>query len=189
MNNKESGKTNKVPLHRKWWFWAIIVLVVIAIGGGAASNQNGEKVGEIGTPESAQGTSSNSEYAVGDIIAIDGKEVAVAKVERNYSTGNSYATPKTGKEFVRMTLELKNSSDDTVPYYAIDWKMEDSEGSLDTYSITGSLSDDSALGSGELTSGGKKTGTLVFEVPAGDTNLRLHYQPSFWSNKEVIIKL
>lgn len=189
MNNKESGKTNKVPLHKKWWFWVIIVLVVIAIGGGAASNQNGEKVGEIGTPESAQGTSSNSEYVVGDIVAIDGKEVAVAKVERNYSTGNSYAIPKTGKEFVRVTLELKNNSNDTVPYYAIDWKMEDSEGSLDTYSITGSLSDDGALGSGELTSGGKKTGTLVFEVPAGDTNLRLHYQSSSWSNKGVIIKL
>lgn len=189
MDNKESGKTNKTPLYKKWWFWVIVVFVVVAVGGGAASNQNGEKVGEVETAESAQGTSSNNEHAVGDIIAIDNKEVVVTKVERNYSTGSSYAVPKAGREFVRVTLEIKNNSNDTVSYYSIDWKMEDSEGALDTSSFTGSLNDDNTLSSGELTSGGKKTGTLVFEVPAGDTNLKLHYQPSFWSNKDVIIKL
>ena len=42
---------------------------------------------------------------------------------------------------------------------------------------------------GELAAGGKKSGSLVFEVPSGDAGLKVHYQPSFWSNREAVVEL
>ena len=128
-----------------------------------------------------------TEFNVGDIIAFDGKELTVEKVERNWNSGNSYLKPKDGKEYVKVSVKIENKSETEMNYNVFEFKAEDSNGAAEsadgqTYSLPDSL------GSGDLVKGGKKSGSMIFEVPAG-SSLKLHYQPSFWSNKKVIVNL
>ena len=175
--------SNSKPIYQKLWFWAIVIVIVGGIGIGIANNNSGpKKVGENG-----EGSQTQTDFKVGDVISVDNAEISVTKVERNYSTGNQYITPKSGKEFVKATISIENKSNDTIPFNIFNWNIEDSSGVIDSYSVLASADD--SLGSGDLAKGGKKIGTIVFEVPAGDTNLKIHYKPSMFSSKEVIIHL
>ena len=72
-------------------------------------------------------------------------------------------------------------------YNVFEFKAEDSNGAAENANMqTYSLPD--SLGSGDLVKGGKKSGSMIFEIPAG-SSLKLHYQPSFRSNKKVIVNL
>ena len=55
------------------------------------------------------------------------------------------------------------------------------------FSYTYSLED--YLDLDKLAPNGEVSGSLIFEVPKGDSNLKLKYKPSFWSSKNIIIKL
>lgn len=132
--------------------------------------------------------SNNNEFKVGDVISFDDKEVTVTNLTRNYNTGNQFSKPKDGKEFVKVTVEIKNKSKSDISYNTFDFKIKNSDGALqDAEAETYSLSD--SLSSGQLSENGKIKGSMVFEVPKGDKNLSLKYSPSFWSNKNIEIKL
>ena len=185
----KSGK----PFYKKAWFWVIVVIFVVLIG---SQSKQAEKVGEnknSGSNGSSQVQNNEpkkeekTEFKVGDIIAFDGKELTVEKVERNWDSGNTYMKPKDGKEYVKVTVKIENKSETEMSYNVFEFKAEDSNGAAEsadgqTYSLPDSL------GSGDLVKGGKKTGSMIFEVPAG-SQIKLHYQPSFWSNKKVIVNL
>lgn len=191
--NKISAKTkSEKPFYKKAWFW-IVIVVIIAVG---SQSKQAEKVGENKNPES-NGSSQiqnsekkkeeKTEFKVGDIIAFDGKELTVEKVDRNWNSGNAYIKPKDGKEYVKVSVKIENKSETEMKYNVFEFKAEDSNGAAEsadwqTYSLPDSL------GSGDLAKGGKKSGSMIFEVPAG-SSLKLHYQPSFWSNKKVIVNL
>lgn len=191
--NKISTKTkSEKPFYKKDWFW-IVIVIIIAVGG---QSKQAEKVGENKNPES-NGSSQiqnsekkkeeKTEFKVGDIIAFDGKELTVEKVDRNWNSGNAYMKPKDGKEYVKVSVKIENKSETDMKYNVFKFKAEDSNGAAEsadwqTYSLPDSL------GSGDLAKGGKKSGSMIFEVPAG-SSLKLHYQPSFWSNKKVIVNL
>ena len=191
--NKVSSKVkSEKPFYKKAWFW-IVIVVIIAIG---SQYKQPEKVGEnknSGSNGSSQTQNSDSkkeektEFNVGDIIAFDGKELTVEKVERNWNSGNAYLKPKDGKEYVKVSVKIENKSETEMNYNVFEFKAEDSNGAAEsadgqTYSLPDSL------GSGDLVKGGKKNGSMIFEVPAG-SSLKLHYQPSFWLNKKVIVNL
>ena len=53
--------------------------------------------------------------------------------------------------------------------------MEDTNGAIESPTFVSTAND---LSSGELAKGGKKIGSVVFEVPA-NSKLKMHYQPSF----------
>ena len=192
LNRISSKAKSEKPFYKKAWFW-IVIVVIIAIG---SQYKQPEKVGENKNPESnvssqIQNSEKNkeekTEFNVGDIIAFDGKELTVEKVERNWNSGNSYLKPKDGKEYVKVSVKIENKSETEMNYNVFEFKAEDSNGAADsangqTYSLPDSL------GSGDLVKGGKKSGSMIFEVPAG-SSLKLHYQPSFWSNKKVIVNL
>ena len=200
INSNDNKQLNKIytktksekPFYKKAWFW-IIIVVIIVVGG---QSKQAEKVGENKNPES-NGSSQiqnsekkkeeKTEFKVGDIIAFDGKELTVEKVDRNWNSGNAYIKPKDGKEYVKVSVKIENKSETEMKYNVFEFKAEDSNGAAEsanwqTYSLPDSL------GSGDLAKGGKKSGSMIFEVPAG-SSLKLHYQPSFWSNKKVIVNL
>ena len=191
--NRVSSKTkSEKPFYKKAWFW-IVIVVIIAIG---SQYKQPEKVGENKKPESngsSQTQNSESkkeektEFNVGDIIAFDGKELTVEKVERSWNSGNAYLKPKEGKEYVKVSVKIENKSETEMNYNVFEFKAEDSNGAAERFDFqTYSLPD--SLGSGNLVKGGKKSGSMIFEVPTG-SSLKLHYQPSFWSNKKVIVNL
>ena len=193
--NREAQKTSKKPVYKKWWFWLIIVIVLAGIGGAVNQDSNeAEKVGENNTssqPENNGGAKEQTEFKVGDVIAYDNKQITVMSVERNYSASNQYAKPDSGKEYVKVNITIENKSDDKISYNALDWQIQNGDGAIENYMASGSTmaQADDSMSSGDLAKGGKKSGSIVFQVPKDDSGLILHYSPSFWSNKSVEIKL
>ena len=192
LNRVSSKAKSEKPFYKKAWFW-IVIVVIIAIGSQykqpekVGENKNSGSNGSSQTQNSEKKKEEKTEFNVGDIIAFDGKELTVEKVERNWNSGNAYLKPKDGKEYVKVSVKIENKSETEMNYNVFEFKAEDSNGAAEsadgqTYSLPDSL------GSGDLVKGGKKSGSMIFEVPAG-SSLKLHYQPSFWSNKKVIVNL
>ena len=164
---------------------AITMLVSASKAIDDALNSDGKKVGT----SSEEGKNSDVEnFKVGDVVAFDGREVSVTSVKRNYS-GGEFATPEKGNEFVKVNVTIKNKSDEKLSYNTLDWEIEDSQGNIEDYMDAMMAQADDDLGSGDLAAGGKKKGSIVFSVPKGDKGLVLHFSPSFWSDKNVEIKL
>ena len=192
LNRISSKAKSEKPFYKKAWFW-IVIVVIIAIGSQykqpekVGENKNSGSNGSSQTQNSEKKKEEKTEFNVGDIIAFDGKELTVEKVERNWNSGNSYLKPKDGKEYVKVSVKIENKSETEMNYNVFEFKAEDSNGAAERFNFqTYSLPD--SLGSGNLVKGGKKSGSMIFEVPAG-SSLKLHYQPSFWSNKKVIVNL
>lgn len=166
------------------------ILVILGIIVSAASG------GSKGDTTSTDGNSSSSsskqeektEFKVGETATFDDKSITVSNVERNYDTGNQFAQPESGKEFVVVTVDIANNSDSTLDYSTFEFKMQDSNGVQQNEAIT-ALSQ-GKLNSGSLAKGGKVSGKLAYEVPKGDTGLKLLYQNySFFSNKAITFNL
>lgn len=184
MEKNLQTKSKKAP-YKKWWFWLIVLLVVIAIASQAKDDTPVKVSDSNSSSSSSQGTDETTVFKVGDVIAFDKKEVIVQSVERNFDTGNQFMQPKSGKEYVKVTVYIENKSDSEASYNTFDWKIEDSDGAIESSIL---WSDDDDLGSGQLAKNGKKSGSIIFEVPK-DSTLKLHYEPSFWSSKKVVIEL
>ena len=193
----EKTKENKKPVYKQWYFWTIIVLalcLVAALSSNSAPQQTQVSSGNYGattqnqssaTAESASNTTGT--IKVGESAVLDGMEVSVNSAERNYTATNRYTTPGDGKEFVKVTITMENKSGKTQSYNSLNWKIEDANGTLETYASLAQDGDD-RLNYGDLVAGGKKTGTIVFEVPTGDA-LKLHYKPNSFRDDEIIVEL
>ena len=83
-------------------------------------------------------------------------------------------------------ISIVNKSNRELSFNTFDWKIEDANGAIEGPSGTAFTASDS-LGSGNLAVNGKKEGSVIFEV-AKDSKIKIHYQPSFWSNKKIIIE-
>lgn len=192
LNRVSSKAKSEKPFYKKAWFW-IVIVVIIAIGSQykqpekVGENKNSGSNGSSQTQNSEKKKEEKTEFNVGDIIAFDGKELTVEKVERNWNSGNSYLKPKDGKEYVKVSVKIENKSETEMNYNVFEFKAEDSNGAAESANGQ-TYSPPDSLGSGDLVKGGKKSGSMIFEVPAG-SSLKLHYQPSFWSNKKVIVNL
>ncbi len=125
------------------------------------------------------------EYKVGDSIAIDGEELTVTEVKRNYKTGKEYYKPDSGNEFVKINVTIKNNSGDAISVSPNEFKIIDSNGVY--HDINYILSN--PLASTELANGGNISGSITFEVPKDDTSLTLIYSPSYHSDNYVEVKL
>jgi hypothetical protein len=185
--NKNS---NSKPWYKRFWVW-VGIIVLVSIIANALAPKDTPKVADGSSSSSSTTTEQKSEQIVfkpGDVIEFDGKKVTVSAPERNWSSGNEYITAQSGNEFVKLQVTIENDSSSEAMYNTFDWKLQDSKGVIkDVASVAFTV--DGALNSGQLASGGKVAGFLVFEVPTADTGLTLRYSPSFWSDKKIEIKL
>ncbi|MDR2748514.1 MAG: DUF4352 domain-containing protein [Bifidobacteriaceae bacterium] len=193
-NNSELKNTKKVkkPIFKRIWFWLIIVAVVIGVGASISQNENkATKVNDTQTQSQTQDNSSENkgDFKIGDVISQNEKEITVKSVERNYNTGNEFVEPDSGTEFIKVDILIENKSDEKISYNVFDWQIQDSDGNIETYTDAIMAQPKNGLGSGELAKGGKKSGSIVFQVPKGDKGLILHYKSSFWNNETIQIKL
>lgn len=183
---------------KKNWFvrhkilTGILVFVLIGIIASAA-NGGGKNSGTISNGTNTSSTQNSkqeekTEFKVGETATFDNKSITVTDVQRNYDTGNPYAQPESGKEFVIVTVQINNSSDSTLDYNTYEFKMQDSNGVQQSEAIM-ALSE-GKLNSGSLAKGGKVTGKLAYEVPKGDAGLKLLYQNfSLFNNKAITFNL
>lgn len=184
MNTKD-----KKPLIKRWWVWVLIVVVLIGIGGamGGGKSDTATNTGNKSGSQSDK-AEEKTEFKVGETATFDDKSITVTDVQRNYDTGNQFAQPESGKEFVIVTVKITNNSDSTLDYNTFEFKMQDSNGVQQNEAIT-ALSE-GKLNSGSLAKGGKVTGKLAYEVPKDDKGLKLLYQNfSFFDNKAITFNL
>ncbi|MBT2663822.1 DUF4352 domain-containing protein [Bacillus sp. ISL-45] len=193
-----------MKIFKKWWFWLIAVIVVIALAGGGGEEETATKVDEAGET-SAQAekddkavetsTSAGSEeesppakeeFSVGEKVQLGDNVLTVTKAEK--SAGSDFDQPKDGHEYVVVTVVIENAGDENISYNPFDFKMSNSQGQILDQTFT-TIDTNTALQSGELAPGGKVTGTIAFEQPAGDPGLQLQYTPSFWSDKTIMVNL
>jgi hypothetical protein len=94
-------------------------------------NKNSKPISKNSQPiNSDNSESTNNEFKLGDVISFDDKEVTVTNVARNYNTGNEFSKPKDGKEFVKVTVEIKNKSKSDISYNTFDFKIKTDNGVL-----------------------------------------------------------
>lgn len=183
MNTKE-----KKPVFKRWWFWVLVVILLIGVGGAMGGGDNATKTSDSDTSSKTKSEEEKTEFKVGETASFDNKSITVTDVQRNYDTGNQFAQPESGKEFVIVTVKITNDGDSTLDYNTYEFKMQDSDGVQQNEAIT-ALSE-GKLNSGSLAKGGKVTGKLAYEVPKGDKGLKLLYQNfSFFDNKAVTFNL
>ncbi|MBQ9180773.1 DUF4352 domain-containing protein [Candidatus Saccharibacteria bacterium] len=149
-------------------------------------SENISNVSNSNSDSSANSSQTESKpYIIGDTVEVNGQKVTVNSISRNYAS--ELVEPDSGQEFVQLSVTIENPSSDTISYNVMNWKIETSEG--DIHGWEGMAQGDNALNSGELASGGKKTGTIAFEVPQDDAGLKIHYKPDYWGKQEVVIEL
>lgn len=185
MNTKQSK-----PWYKRFWVWALIIVVLIGIGGATGGNKSDTptNTANSGTASESKTTESKTEFKVGETATFDDKSITIKDVQRNYSTGNQFAKPESGKEFVLVTVEIVNNSKAAMDYNTFEFKLQDSSGVQQNESFT-ALSE-GKLNSGSLAAGGKVLGKMAYEVPKDDAGLKLLYQSfSFFDNKAVTFSL
>lgn len=182
---------SKKPWYKRFWAW-VGILVLLGIIGSAISPDETPKTVD-GTPSSSDSSSAEQKpekttFKPGETIEFDKKKVTVSSVKRNWSSGNEFIVPDAGNEFVKIQVTIRNDSSNEAAYNSFDWNLQDSKGVIKDVA-TVAYGVDGALNSGDLAPGGKVEGFLVFEVKEGDKGLTLRYNPSFWSDKKIEIKL
>lgn len=167
----------------------ILVLVIIGIAvGGSNPSGDAKKVGEANSQSTQEETKTQSEFKIRDRIDFERRVLAVNSVQRNYVEQTQYPlTPQAGKEYILVNVTIENNSDSPVSFNEFDFKLEDSKGVRRNTGYVGQVKNQ--LNYGELAVGGKVTGDIPFEITKGDTGLKLIFNPSFWTNKEVKVTL
>ena len=185
-SNKATSKTEtKKPVYQQPWFWIVIAAVVLIIGVGAGSgNENGEEATSETTTSSESGgifdstSDQKKEYKVGETITLDDRKITVNSVERKWSSGNTYMTPESGQEWVKVTVTYENTSDKNITRSTSDWQVQESSGTIEDTEWVGG---EGILEYGEIASGGKTTAAIVFEVPTGD-DFSIRYRTNWLSD-------
>lgn len=170
----------KKPFYKRWWVWVIGIVIILAVIGNMGDDT--ELVGK-----DAQTASTTEQiYNVGDQVKLGDYILTVTSVDK--STGNDFDKPKAGHEYVIVNVKIENNGNKIVDYNPFDFKSSNSNGQIQSPALT-AVDNDTALSSGELAPSGSVTGTIVFEHPADDPDLKLIYQPSFWSDKIIMVQL
>ena len=182
MNTKQAK-----PWYKRWWVWIIIIILLIAVGNAVGGNKSDTATNGGSVPQS-ENKEEKTEFKVGETATFDDKSITVTDIQRNYDTGNQFAKPESGKEFVIVTVNIVNNSSSSLDYNTFEFKMQDSNGVQQSEAFT-ALSE-GKLNSGSLAKGGKVTGKLAYEVPKDDAGLKLLYQNfSFFDNKAITFSL
>lgn len=111
-------------------------------------------------------------FNIGDIINY--KEIKYTVNSYKLSTGTAYKKPKAGNRYIIVGLSLENNSDKKYHYSGTYFTMLNEKGE-EVNRIISPVNAGEDLYSGNLVVGGKKDGSLVFEVPAKDKELYLQY--------------
>ncbi|MDP9276112.1 MAG: DUF4352 domain-containing protein [Chloroflexota bacterium] len=106
----------------------------------------------------------------------DGWKITVtAFAEQPPKTGLFASTPAPGNRYVKLTVRYDNGTAKEASFNVFDWKLQDSAGvrKSQTFALV-DLTD--PLSSGKLAPGGFVSGSIVFELPAGEKNALAIYE-------------
>lgn len=155
------------------------MLVGLALFGGAVQVAN-----EVAKEQQAV-DSAKKAFAVGETAEFGKLTVKVNTFTPNWTSDNEFMTPKDGYEYAYVSLNIKNTSDETVSVNPYDYSVNDS-GIVSGPAI---VTTPTPLNAVELKPGSSVDGDIVFEVKKGATNLTLEYKTYDTTFKEVTYSL
>lgn len=123
---------------------------------------------------------------VGSPVSAENFDLTVKSVQRNYVPTDEYYVPTDGKEYVLVSVELKNTGSTSENYSDYDFKLRDTAGVEEGTTYVSGIA--SPLDYGSLAGGGTVSGNLIFEVKKGDA-LTLVYTPSYFAREIAEVKL
>lgn len=197
----------KKPVYKRWWFWVIVILVIGAVGSSMGdesdtidkqvetkeadsketeAQEGTEETTEEEAEEETEPEEEKEEFKTNEKIEFEGRVLEVTDIE--YSNGSDFDKPKDGMEYVIVSVLIENNSDKELSYNPYDFKMQNSQGQIESQAFT-IIDKETSLSSGKLAPGGNVSGTVVWEQPKDDDGLKLIFEPSFWSNKRVTVEL
>jgi len=124
-------------------------------------------------------------HGINEAVKSNNTTVKVINVKKLKS--GKYDKPKSGMEFVVVTVLIGNTGTSEITYSSFDFKLKNSQGQITDEAIT-SIGSDTQLPSASLDSKGEIIGTIVFEQHINDTDLVLEYSDSL-SNNSIQFKL
>ncbi len=116
---------------------------------------------------------------------LKGMKITVTKIERKIRL-SEYNEAESGKEFVIVYLSFENVSNETIPYNGFDFRIQTAGGQVLNQSFS---SAEDRLGSGDLVSGGKHSGTVTFEVPKEPGHRYLLYKPNLFKSDRIVVQI
>lgn len=127
-------------------------------------------------------------YGIGDATEIEGRKLTITQIQKNFDMSSEYSAPKPGYQFVCIGIKIENVSDADINISQYDIKVKDSQGTL-TSPVAATYLLENQLESETIAAGQARSGSVIFEVPDNDENLRLIYQLSWAPDKKVEINL
>jgi cytoskeletal protein RodZ len=165
----------------------VIVIAAVASGGhstssdNTASSSNSSSSSSGTSTSSSQNSSGNTVAKVGQTITVDGIATTLLSVQK-LSVGAYDTPPKSGDEYVVVQVKMVNTGPNEVAYNEYDFHVENGSGNITDSTFTTSYNSKNGLNSGNLAAGGSVTGGIPFEVPIGDHQAKLTWQPSIFGN-------
>lgn len=161
----------------------IIVFELIGTSGGIGNSKTttvpNSNVSVATTAQVAKPQVEKPIYGINEAVKSNNATIKVIKVKKLDS--GDYDKPKSGMEFVVVTISIKNTGTYEMTYSPFNFKMKNSKGQITDEAIT-SIDSNSQLPSASLDSKGEIIGTIVFEQPINDTALVLEYSGSRLDN-------
>lgn len=156
--------------------------IVGMIGLAAVSSSIEDTVKDIDSKASEQ-KSAKKDFAKGETALFNNLEVKINSVQRDYTA--EYSKPSSGKEFIVINLEVKNTSDKSEYVSPIYYSVNDNGLAAGRSYV----SVDNAFESGDLSPGASTSGNIVYEVTKGSTDLKLQHSTTVYTFGEGSEKL
>lgn len=183
---------------KKHKFLAVIIVIIIifavASASGSDNKDSNSSNGDSSSSSSEEKTYKFDERAdkqpkdvevmPGEAATVDGVKMMVSGVE--YKTAISdFDTAQSGKTYVIADVALENTSNETKSYNVFDFRIQTSGGQV----LDGAFSTVPTLGSGDMVTGGKATGKIVFEVPVEDGHQYVIWKPNAFNSDRAIVRV
>ena len=183
---KKGGSLKKIII-------VVVVLVVLAgIGSAMGGKDKPKKVADkktesTDTKKDAPAKEEKTDFAVGEVAEY--KDVQVAVLGYEESTGNDWAKPADGNIFVLANVEISNNSKEEIGVssmmsfegYCGDYKLEYSTNALMAMSSDGGKQQMD----GNIAAGKKMNGYIGLEVPADWATIDIMYKDNVWLDSKI----
>jgi hypothetical protein len=125
------------------------------------------------------------ELAVGESGTVNGVKMTLTNVE--YKTRMSeYEQASDGKTYVIANVQLENTSNETKPYNVFDFRIQTAGGQV----LDGAFASvPTPLSSGDMVTGGKAQGQIVFEVPLEEGSQYVIWKPNAFKSDRAIVQV
>lgn len=172
----------------------VLIAVIASAAGGDKSKENGNS--SSGSKQSSESKaykfndradkqSKDVEVLPGEAATVGDVKMTVSNVEYKMNLGD-YQKADTGKTYVTASVTLENTSNKTQSYNALNFRIQTVSGQvLDTAFSTVP----SPLNSGDIVSGGKATGTIVFQVPDEEGHQYVIWKPNPYNAARAIVQV